>query len=512
MPVRVDVRTSANLLGRVLVALAGPLAALALVALVYREPPMPFVIPAVGSLAAGVGLSRLERSDPGPREAFLLVALAWLSVAVVGAIPFVIAGVGTLADPVNALFESMSGITTTGATVVGSFEVHARSILLWRSVLQWLGGLGILVLAVGVLSGLSVSGAQLMETETQNQNVTKLTPRIARTARILGSIYAGLTALLVVVLLGLRAVGLAPNMNLYNAVAHALTTVSTAGFSPEATSLGAFSPAVQWVVILFMLVGATNFVLIYFLLRGDTSRLRESEEFRFYLGVVVLAAVIVTGVLALDGQFATTEETVRHALFNVVSIITTTGYATVDFDAWSTGARHVLFLGMFMGGMAGSTTCSNQDGSVVGRHQDVPARPVHRDPPFRGGPGAALGPGRRRGDDSGLLRLHPREHRDLRGVDGVRGGRRRTGGRRDRRIRGDGCGGLDLPQHRPGVRIRGSLRELRGVPGLDQTGDDGHDVDRPDRDRARPGPLHPFLLAVVVGNGGLIRRTDGDRP
>ena len=358
MPVRVNLRTSANLLGRVLTALAGPLAALAVVALLYREPIAPFVVPATGSLVVGLGLSRLERGDPGPREAFLLVALAWLSIALVGAVPFLIAGVGTLADPTNALFESMSGITTTGATVVGSFEIHARSILLWRSVLQWLGGLGILVLAVGVLSGLSVSGAQLMETETQNQNVTKLTPRIARTARLLGGIYAGLTGLLVLVLLGLRLAGLAPNMTLYNAVAHALTTVSTAGFSPEAASIGAFSPAVQWVVIVFMIVGATNFVLIYFLLQGDSSRLRGSEEFKFYIGVVAFAAVIVAGVLALDGQFATTEETVRHALFNVVSIITTTGYATVDFDTWSTGARHVLFLGMFMGGMAGSTTCS----------------------------------------------------------------------------------------------------------------------------------------------------------
>jgi len=358
MAIRVDVRTSASLLGTVLTALSGPLAVLAVVALVYREPIVPFVVPAVVSLVVGFGLSRFERTDPGPREAFLLVALAWLSVALVGAIPFVLAGTGSFANPVNALLESMSGITTTGATGILAFTGHARSLLLWRSVLQWLGGLGILVFAVSLLSGLSVSGAQLMETETQTRDVTKLTPRITHTARILGVLYTGLTSLLVVVLLALHFTGFAPRMTLYNALAHALTTVSTAGFSPEAESVGAFSPVVQWVVTAFMFVGATNFVVLYMLTQGDVSRLRDSEEFRFYLGIVVAVAALLAIVLAINDEFATTEATLRHALFQVVSIVTTTGYATTDFDVWSTGARYLLFLGMFVGGMAGSTTCS----------------------------------------------------------------------------------------------------------------------------------------------------------
>lgn len=160
------------------------------------------------------------------------------------------------------------------------------------------------------------------------------------------------------VLLGLRAVGLAPEMTVYDAVAHAMTTVATAGFSPRPESVGAFSPAVQYVVILFMFVGATNFVLLYRLSKGDPDRLLDSEEFHAYVGVLVGATVLVAAFLALDGQFASGEATARHALFQVVSIVTTTGYATVDFDLWSTGARHVLFLGMFVGGMAGSTTCS----------------------------------------------------------------------------------------------------------------------------------------------------------
>ncbi|EMA44143.1 TrkH family potassium uptake protein [Halococcus saccharolyticus] len=357
MAVRVDLRTTASLLGTVLKGLAWPFGVLALVALGYGESAVPFVVPLVPALVLGEGLERFERSDTGPREAFLLVALSWLSVALVGAIPFVLADTGVLATPVNALFESMSGITTTGATVIQSFDIHSRSILLWRSVLQWLGGLGILVLAVGLLSQLSVSGAQLMETETQTRNVTKLTPSIAGTARLLGGLYVGLTALLVLVLLALRIAGLAPNMGPYNAVAHALTTVSTAGFSPEPASVGAFSPSVQWVVILFMIVGATNFVLLYYLARGDPSRLRESEEFRFYLAVLAGATALIVAALAFEEGFSGLD-TVRHAVFQAVSIFTTTGYATVDFDVWPPLARHVLLVGMFVGGMAGSTTCS----------------------------------------------------------------------------------------------------------------------------------------------------------
>ncbi len=160
------------------------------------------------------------------------------------------------------------------------------------------------------------------------------------------------------VLLGLNVVGLAPRMGPYNAVAHALTSVSTAGFSPEAESVGAFSPAVQWVVIAAMLVGATNFVLLYALTQGRFRRLRESEELRFYLGIVAGAAALLAVVLRADGEFAGIEPTIRHALFQVVSIVTTTGYATIDFDLWSPAAKHLLFLGMFVGGMAGSTTCS----------------------------------------------------------------------------------------------------------------------------------------------------------
>jgi trk system potassium uptake protein TrkH len=358
MRVRVDWRTGVSFVGTVLKLLAVPLTAVSLVAVWYGEPPVPFLLTAVVSAAVGAGLERLDRGDIGLREAFLVVSLTWLAVALIGALPFVFLGTGVFASPVNALFESMSGVTTTGATVVVSFDAHGRALLLWRALLQWIGGLSILVLAVALLSQLSVGGAQLMETESQTRDVTKLTPRIAETARLIGTLYVALTISMVLVLVGLELAGLAPAMTVYDAVAHAFTAVSTAGFSPRAESLGAFSPAVQWVTIPYMILGATNFVLLYHAGQGDFARLRRSDEFRFYLGVLTGFTALVAAFLVVDGEFTSVERTLRHALFQTVSIVTTTGYATVDFDLWSPAAKHILFLGMFVGGMAGSTTCS----------------------------------------------------------------------------------------------------------------------------------------------------------
>ena len=357
--IRVDWRVSCRLVGTVLKWLWVPLALPLCVALVDGSARLPFVVPMAGTAALGVGLERLTgRSDLRAREAFLMVSLTWLGVAVVGAAPFVIAGQGTLAAPVNALFESMSGITTTGATVVVDFDRHSRAILLWRALLQWLGGLGILVLSTAIFSQLSVGGAQLMETESQTGDSNRLTPRISETATLLGKLYLGLTALQVTVLYGLHLVGLAPEMTLYDAVAHAFTTISTAGFSPRADSIAAFSPTVQWAIIPFMILGATSFVLIYFALRGNVDRLRESDEFRFYVGVLAFFAVVVAAVETADATYGSVEAVARHSLFQVVSIVTTTGYASTDFNLWSSSAKHLLFVCMFIGGMAGSTTCS----------------------------------------------------------------------------------------------------------------------------------------------------------
>ncbi|MGM0590553.1 MAG: TrkH family potassium uptake protein [Halobacteriota archaeon] len=360
MKLRVNWRVSCRLVGTILKWLWAPLVLPLAIALYDGTDVVPFVLPMVGTAILGVGLERLTgERDLRAREAFLMVSLTWLSIALVGATPFVLAGDGVLAHPVNALFESMSGVTTTGATVIVDFEVHSRAILMWRAVLQWLGGLGILVLATAILSRLSVGGAQLMETETQTRDINKLTPRISETAALLWKIYLGLTGLLVAVLYGLHLVGLAPEMTLYDAVAHAFTTISTSGFSPRPESIAAFSPAVQWAIIPFMVVGATSFVLLYFVLQGNVDRLRNSDEFRFYIGLLGLFTLGVGVMLVADSPpYGSLEEIARHSLFQVVSILTTTGYASTDFNVWSAGAKHLLFVCMFIGGMAGSTTCS----------------------------------------------------------------------------------------------------------------------------------------------------------
>ena len=371
MSIRVDWRSSGSLTGTVLKWLSVPLLVPLGLALWEGADVVPFAVAIVVTLLVGLAMGQLSDDRTlGGREAFLMVALTWLGVALVGAIPFVLVGWnagtesafgGVPGGPINALFESTSGLTTTGATVMTGWDFSNQSdaILLWRQLIQWLGGLGILIVAIGLLSNLMVGGAQLMETETQTRNVSKLTPEIERTARIIWGLYVGLTVAAVAVFYGLHLAGLAPNMDLFNAVSHAFTSVATAGFSPEPESAGAFSGTVQWAMMPFMLLGAINFVLLWYLVQGEFERPKRSVELRFFLGTIALATAIVIAILWIDGEFGSSiTETVRHGLFNVVSILTTTGYASTDFDLWAPGAKFVLFVCMFVGGMAGSTTCS----------------------------------------------------------------------------------------------------------------------------------------------------------
>jgi trk system potassium uptake protein TrkH len=349
-----------GLVGSILKWLAVPLTVPLVLAVLYGEALLPFLVTILLTLVIGEAFERLpENEDIGGREAFLMVALAWFAVGVIGAVPFLVAGQGTVATPVNALFESMSGITTTGATVLVDFSRHGRAMLMWRQLIQWLGGLGVLVLAISVLSQLSVGGAQLMETETQTQNVTKLTPQIEQTAQILWKLYTGITLLCAGCLYLLHLLGVAPDMTAYNALAHALTGVATAGFSPSPESLGGFAPAAQWMVIPFMMIGATNFILIYYFVNGDWGRPLDNEEFRTYIGVLVGATALLSVLLVFDNTTTLpATATLRHATFQVVSIMTTTGFASIDFNAWPSSSKHLLFMLMFVGGMAGSTTCS----------------------------------------------------------------------------------------------------------------------------------------------------------
>ncbi len=372
MRLRVDYRVSLSLVGSVLKYMSIPLVIPLAAAVIYGESTVPFLATIVVTIVLGVALERLQ-PDPelGYREGFLFVAVTWLAVPLVGTIPYLVAGNGTVATPVNALFESMSGFTTTGATVLAdiSVEEHSHSILLWRQLTQWLGGMGIIVLMVAILPQLSVGGAQLMEAEAPGFTVEKLTPGIRETARALWKIYIGFTLLAIGVYYTLHLVGVAPNMDLYNAIAHALTTLPTGGFSPEARSIEAFSPAIQWAVMPFMILAGTNFALLWYAVNGDVRQLYANTEFRTYLAALGtvgtgLLILLVSGVGIAEfsmevGPIAgDLEAAARHGLFQSLTFITTTGYASMDFNTWSQSTQTILLFSMFLGGSVGSAAGS----------------------------------------------------------------------------------------------------------------------------------------------------------
>jgi len=370
MSVRVNWRQSVAFTGTVIKYLAVAMLVPLAISLLYREDIVVFLLSIGIAVAVGLALERLD-DDPqlGAREALLFVALAWGAVAIVGAIPYLIAGYGTestLRYPINALFESMSGFTTTGATVLGaiSLDRHSHALLMWRQLTQWLGGMGIIVLMVAILPEAAVNGAQLIESEAPGPELQKLTPKIAETARLLWLFYLGFTVLYVAILIGLHYAGMAPNMDVYNAVAHGFTTLPTGGFSPQADSIAAFSPAVQWVVVPFMLIAGMNFALFYLLVQDEYAEFLRDRELQAYLGanagmIVILWGFLFTGSappLELGGVTqGTIENSLRQATFQVASLLNSTGYATSDFAQWGTTAQGLLLFAMFIGGSAGST-------------------------------------------------------------------------------------------------------------------------------------------------------------
>src|SRR6056297_60135 len=339
MPSHVDYRAAFSLVGTVLKYITVPFAFPLLVSLWYGESPLPFVVTILVALAVGEGLRRLRpEPDLGHREGFLLVGATWLAVPLIGTLPYLVAGQGSVANPVYALFESMSGFTTTGATVLSdiSVERHGHGMMMYRQLTQWLGGMGIVVLMVAILPELSVGGAQLIKEEAPGFELEKLTPRITSTARALWKIYAGLTLLAAAVYYALNLFGPADGMTVYNAVAHALTTMPTGGFSPEARSAEAFAPIVQWAMIPFMIVAGTNFALLWHALDGNPSRLVDDSEFRAYLAALASVGGLIAALLYAGPGLDSTpsqvapivgviEPALRQALFQVVAIVTTTG-------------------------------------------------------------------------------------------------------------------------------------------------------------------------------------------
>ena len=300
-----------------------------------------------GGLAAGavgqllVGLSGRAGDDLRRIEALAVVAGVWLLLAPLCAVPYVRAGLG----PVDALFEAMSGITTTGATILTDFEALGRGLFFWRSLTQWLGGMGVITLVVAVLPRLADGVRQLFFTEVPGPAEEKLGPHIRKTAAVLWYLYAGLTAAAATALL-------VAGMPLFDAVCHAMTTLSAGGFSPHPRSiLGYDSAAVEWILCVFMFLAGANFALQYRALGRGPEVLARDDEFRVYAAVAAAAAALLAVLLwRVEGGGAP----VRTALFQVLSVLTTTGYASADFALWGDQAKVVLLAMMFVGGCAGS--------------------------------------------------------------------------------------------------------------------------------------------------------------
>jgi len=334
-------------IGRILLTEAALLLLPMLTALIYGEPLAPFLTTILVLVVAALLLSvkKPKQTALYARDGFAVVALAWVLMSAFGALPFVLSG--DIPNYVDAFFETVSGFTTTGASILTAVEPLRYSSLFWRSFTHWVGGMGVLVFVMAILPMTDGHGMHLMRAEVPGPSVGKLVSRMGDTAKILYGIYLVMTILEIILLL-------AGGMPLFDACIHAFGTAGTGGFSSRNLSVGAYNSAYFDIVIgIFMLLFGVNFNLYYFLLIRRFRDVFRSEELRAYLLIVTAAVVaIAVDVVHMYDSFATS---LRHAFFQVSTIITTTGYATVDFNTWPTFSKGILVVLMFVGACAGST-------------------------------------------------------------------------------------------------------------------------------------------------------------
>jgi trk/ktr system potassium uptake protein len=358
LTIGVDLAASVNLVGALVKYLSLAFVVPIAVALGYREPVWPFVVGGAVSFALGAGLEFLTRGKErvGPREGFLVVAVTWLLGAALVALPYTLSSEQQLDAPLDALFEAMSGMTTTGASILTDVGALNHSLAMWRQFSQWIGGMGIIVLAIAVLPRLRVGGRQLFASEAPGHEFQTLTSSIRETARLMWVLYIGLTAVEASILAVLGWTGVDPEMNLFDAVAHAFTTMPTGGFSTRARSVEAFGSASQWTIVAFMFLAGTNFVLMYGVARRRMNPLRD-EEFRTYGAVLAVTSLVIFASLWANHLFDGWEA-FEKAVFQTVSMATTTGFANTDYTRWPALTSVLLVVTMFVGGMALSTSGS----------------------------------------------------------------------------------------------------------------------------------------------------------
>ncbi len=309
-----------------------------------------FIYSSLICIAIGLPFAFIKPSinEIGKREGYLIVTLSWFIMGIAASLPYLFSG--TIHTFTSAFFESVSGLTTTGASVFKDIEILPHGILFWRSLTQWIGGMGIIVLTVAVIPLLGVGGMQLFGAESPGPTKDKVHPKIKETAKRLWLIYFGLTVLLYLIL------WLYSGMTSFDAINHAMTTMSTGGFSTKNASIAHWdSPGVQYPIILFMFLAGSNFTILYYLFKGKFEKVFFNEEFRtYFLGIIIISLIIAFSVICHVNEGI--EKSFRLALFQVVSLVSTTGFVTADYENWSNGLTMAFFMLLFTGACAGSTS------------------------------------------------------------------------------------------------------------------------------------------------------------
>jgi len=337
-----------NIISRNLLILSGSLLLCIPVSIVYSEAALPFILTSIISLASGLILFLFTKIQSDEiiirtKEAYLIVTLSWLIIALIGCLPYLLSG--SISVFVDAFFESISGFTTTGSSILSDIEGLPMSMLFWRSLTHWIGGIGIIVLFIILMPHLHIGGYSLFTLESSLQE--KIKPRIKSVGIRLLIIYTILT----VIEIGLLLSG---GMNLFESICHSFGTIATGGFSPKNSSISDYSNYIQYIIMVFMLLGGTNFVIHYYLLTRNFRKIKTNQELKFYLSVVFVLGVIISFMLYFMMNLPL-ERAFREGFFQVISIVTCTGYSTADYLQWPEIAWIILFFAMFLGGSTGST-------------------------------------------------------------------------------------------------------------------------------------------------------------
>lgn len=343
-----NIRSLLKITGLIMMIIGGAFLACIPVALIYSESIMPFLLPALIAFLPGLLIYLLMpvsiREKMGLKDGYLSVTVSWLLLALLGTMPYLFSG--TISGFINALFETMSGFTTTGATVIGNVEILPKSILFWRSLTHWVGGVGVILLVIVILPNMKSGGYHLFTLESSMKQ--KILPKTRSIAYTILLIYLTMT-LLEVVLLRFG------DMSLFDSICHSFATVSTAGFSTRNTSISEYSPYIQFVIGVFMFMGGVSYIVYYFLVRREFKKIAGFEELWFYIFFVTASTLIVTLIL-YTGTERNLALSFRHGYFQVISQITGTGFATTDYMLWPHAGWFLMILLMPAGGCTGSTT------------------------------------------------------------------------------------------------------------------------------------------------------------